>query len=266
MTTALASAWMPRGEINRFEKLLPILLRSYSGLAITLPPGQVVLLPFLPQGHPGIRIAPTEEWSTGRWSALKAALDFSPSHIHYVDFDRLLRWVEKSPAEWQAMIEKVERCDFLLIGRSPAAYRTHPRALIETEQISNRVVSSLVGQRVDASAGSKGFSCRAVEFILEHCPPGHALGTDGEWTVALHRAGYLMDYVEADGLDWESADRYQDSAADTDQQVDAARLYDQDVKHWQRRVEVADEVVAWALQAWENGTRPHAEVEVDRRE
>lgn len=254
MTTVLASAWMPRGETNRFEKLLPILFKGYTGLAITLPPGQVVSLPFL-QGYPGIRIVPTEDWSTGRWSALKAALDFSPSHIHYVDFDRLLRWVEKSPAEWQAILGKVEGCDYLLIGRSAAAYRTHPRALIETEQISNRLVSSLVGQQVDASAGSKGFSRQAVEFILEHCLPGHALGTDGEWTVALHRAGYLVDYVEVDGLDWESADRYQDSAADADQQVEAARLYDQDVTHWQRRVEVADEVVAWALQAWENGTR-----------
>jgi hypothetical protein len=259
MTTALASAWMPRGEINRFEKLLPILLRSYSGLAITLPPGLVVSLPFLPHDSPGVRIIPTEDWSSGRWSALKAALDFSPSHIHYVDFDRLLRWVERSLAEWQAILAKVGLCDYLLIGRSAAAYQTHPRALIETEQISNRVISSLIGQRVDASAGSKGFSRRAVEFILENCPAGHALGTDGEWTLALHRAGFRVDYIEADGLDWESADRYQDSAADANQQEKAARLYDQDVNHWQRRVAVADEVVEWALQAWENGTRTSAD-------
>jgi hypothetical protein len=59
-----------------------------------------------------------------------------------------------------------------------------------------------------------------------------------------------VEYVEVDGLDWESADRYQDSAADADQQEQAARLYDQDVNHWRRRVEVADEVVEWAFRAW----------------
>jgi hypothetical protein len=117
------------------------------------------------------------------------------------------------------------------------------------------LVSALIEQRVDISAGSKGFSRRAAEYILQSCLPGHALGTDGEWTVTLYLAGFNVEYVEVDGLDWESADRYQESAASSEQQKLAAQMYDQEVEHWKRRVEVADEVVEWALKAWKHMER-----------
>jgi hypothetical protein len=72
---------------------------------------------------------------------------------------------------------------------------------------------------------------------------------DAEWPILLRRAGFTIDYVEVDGLDWESADRYAERAADADAQRRTAEAYDADVRHWARRVEVALEIVRAGVEA-----------------
>jgi hypothetical protein len=163
--------------------------------------------------------------------------------------DRLLRWVETRPQEWQEAVRSVEKMDYIVFGRTPKAYASHPRAMVETEVISNRLTSHLVGRTMDVSAGSKGFSRRAVDFILKNSAPIRAIGTDAEWTVLMQRGGFRMDYLEVDGLDWETADRYRDRAADATEQEIAARQYDADPSHWQQRVAIALEIVEAGLDA-----------------
>jgi hypothetical protein len=118
---------------------------------------------------------------------------------------------------------------------------------VQTEAISNRVVSYFLGQIVDASAGSKGFSRRAAEFLAAHTRPGRALGTDAEWPLLLHKAGFAVEYIEVDGLDWEIPDHYQPQAAGPDRQRQVAAEYDADPRHWAHRVAVAQEIVEVAL-------------------
>jgi hypothetical protein len=104
---------------------------------------------------------------------------------------------------------------------------------------------------MDVSAGSKGFSRAAAEYILAHSTAGHALGTDAEWPLLAQRAGFVVDYLEVDGLDWESADRYQDQAADAESQRQAALNYDGDPQNWARRVDIAREIVDIGLKTIE---------------
>lgn len=251
MTLVLATAWKPRGELARFRKLLPVLNEDCLAIAVSLPPGtDPGLVQNLKSGRQ-ILTTVTADWAHGRYEAMRLALETSASHILYVDFDRLLRWAEKQPDEWRQIARLVEGEDCVVIGRTPQAYATHPRSLVETEAISNEVVSYLVGQTMDVSAGCKGFSRRAAEFLLVNSVPGRALGTDGEWPVLLRRAGYVIKYKTVDGLDWESADRYQEEAADILRQRRQAEAYDQDARHWQRRVEVAAEIVTCALEAFQ---------------
>ncbi len=246
----LASTWDPRGELSRLQRLLPRLEQVYAQRVIVLKPGvEAALAESLVQA--GCRVYTPPEWSGGRLMALTQALETDATHIHYADMDRLLRWAETRPQEWQDALQALTQTDYLLMGRTAQAYATHPRALLDTERISNRVISHLIGRDVDVSAGSKGFSRRAAQFLAAHCQPGYALGTDGEWTVLLQRAGFEMQYVEYDGLDWESADRYQESAADEARQAQAAAAYDAAPEHWSRRVEVALEVVERGLAASE---------------
>jgi hypothetical protein len=247
MTIALGTAWHPRGELDRFLNLLPLFQQEYSGMAISLPPGADPALVERLQSLPQVRLGLTAEWSAGRYTAIQMALEFKTTHIQYADFDRLLRWAETLPQEWRGVLQEIQEHDCLIIGRSTDSYQTHPKALIETEAISNLVVSFLLGQSVDVSAGSKGFSRKACETILAKTKPGFALGTDAEWPLVLQRTGFQVDYLAVDGLDWESADRYRKQAADQLSQKEAAELYDADPCNWSQRAAIAMEIVRVGL-------------------
>lgn len=249
MTIVLAAAWQPRGEMDRFLGLLPQLQVAYSGIHVTLPPDPGVEVYHRLQELPQVSAILTPDWSWGRFKALEDALKSPCTHIQYADFDRLLRWVETKPAEWQMVLGRILEEDCLIIGRSEQAYQTHPKALIQTEAISNQVISHLLGQVVDVSAGSKGFSRDAAEFIVANCVPGHALGTDAEWPIILQRAGFRVSYFTTEGLDWESADRYLDKAADMINQQAAAENYDADPRNWAGRIEVSQEIITTGFEA-----------------
>jgi hypothetical protein len=181
--------------------------------------------------------------------ALKLALDKSTGHIQYADMDRLLRWLETYPEELRETAQAIKAFDCVILGRTERAYNTHPRALRETEVISNKVASFFLGREMDLSAGSKNFSRRAARFIIDHCSRGFALGTDSEWPIVLSRAGFGIEYLTVEGLTWESADRYQDCAANAREQAQAAMDYDADPSNWIYRVGVAQEIVQSALLA-----------------
>jgi hypothetical protein len=247
MTIVLATAWHPRGEKTRFRNLLPQLQDAYSGIAFSLPPGVETDLVEQLNDLPQVTAFITGQWSHGRYKAMQSAAKFAPEHVHYADFDRLLRWIETRPEEWAEVLKILPNYDCLIMGRSPASYQTHPNALFETESISNRVVSYLLGQTMDVSAGSKSFSLQACELILANSFPGNALGTDAEWPLILKKLGITVDYIEVDGLDWESADRFQDKAADPHSQRGAAKQYDAQPGNWSRRVAVAMEIVQVGL-------------------
>jgi SAM-dependent methyltransferase len=263
MSTILAATWNPRGEESRLAVLLPKLLQVYTVVVIVLPPeidpGMLHLLDELTQDqHAEGRIKPvlSPEWSWGRYLALKHSLDHPGEYIHYADLDRLLRWVETKPAEWQKTLAEFQDWDYLIIGRSQQAYDTHPQALIQTEAISNLVVSYFLGRPVDVSAGSKGFSRGAVEFLMAHIQPLRAIGADAEWTILLQRAGFRIGQLAVDGLDWESADQFRDQAAVYEQQRQAAATYDCDPTHWALRTQIAHEIVQSALEAAQRPIQP----------
>ena len=253
MSIVLAATWNPRGEMLRFERLLPQLQQVYSGLAISFPPvaDPVVTQAFLVGQYadrPEVKAWVNQDWSAGRYRAISTGVQFQADYIHYADMDRLLRWVETRPQEWRQAVEAIQATDCLVMGRSEAAYRTHPNSLILTETISNRVVSHFLDREMDVSAGSKGFSRPAAEYLAANTRPGRALGTDAEWPILLKRAGFQVDYLMVDGLDWESADRYQEQAASADDQRLAAERVDADPLSWEWRVRVAAEIVQVALE------------------
>jgi hypothetical protein len=255
MSVCLAATWNPRGELERFLRLLPQLEAAYTSLVVIIPPDakdppldQLANTPAAQRGCLLVKASPA--WPQGRYLSLKTALDTTPAeHIHYADMDRLLRWVETRPAEWQQAIQQIETHDVLIFGRTPAAYATHPQALVQTEALSNQVVSQLLGQKMDVSAGSKGFSRSAAAFIVANSKPERAIGADATWPILLHRAGFRVGYLEVDGLDWESADRYRATAADAAAQQQAATAYDADPQHWAHRVAIAHEIIECAFAA-----------------
>jgi hypothetical protein len=258
MTLTLASTWHPRGENQRLLRLWPALKEAYGQIVFCLhPESDPAEVNRLSQAMgPSACFVIMENWTWGRYEALRLAAGSASGPIHYADIDRLLRWVERLPVEWRQTLEVIAQSGCLVIGRTPAAYNTHPQALIRTERLSNLVVSRLLGQDLDLSAGSKGFSLAAARYILANSTPGRAMGADAEWPILCQRAGLKVDGCRVDGLDWESADRYQDQAADASAQTEAARLYDQDAEHWLWRVQVAEEIIQSGLDAMHRPLKP----------
>ena len=254
MDVCLAATWNPRGELPRLIRLLPDLLASYAYIVIAMPPfveadalAEIKPLESLADGR--LSLINMQDWSGGRRLALQHALDTPVQFIHYADLDRLLRWVETRREEWRAVTASIAEYDCLIIGRDQQAYVTHPQALAQTEAVSNLVGSRLLGRSADFSAGSKGFSRRAVEFLIANTQPGRPFGVDVEWPILLRRAGFRIGTVSVSGLDWESADRYQPQAADGEQQMQAAAAYDTDPEHWAQRTAIAQEIVETAFEA-----------------
>lgn len=247
----LAGAWQPRGELARLKRYYERLKPLYSHIVVALKSGEPDEAEIRTWFHSqGIRYQLYDGWS-GRHTVLKLALEANADFIHYVDMDRLVRWVELYPDELKHTVERIPLHDLLLIGRTSGAYVTHSRTLIETEALPNRFFSFWLGSAsvMDLSAGSRGFSRRAAELVLKHSSDVNALAMDIAWTVLIHRAKLNWDYIEVNGLDWETADRFQDRAANANQQRDLAAEHDNDPSHWELRVRIAQEMTELGIAA-----------------
>jgi len=248
MNITLTTNWNPRGDEDRLLKLLPLLGEVYTTIVVVYRPESDTHIQESLKRAGVITVMPPE-WSWGRYLALKSALETDADIIQYADMDRLLRWVETRPEEWKQAVLFTQSKDCVVFGRTEAAYQTHPQTMIQTEKISNLLASYLLERQMDVSAGSKAFSRKAASFLIDHTRPRRSIGTDAEWPILLKRAGFAIDYMQVDGLDYESADRYQSQAATAEQQRYHVAEVDVNPKQWARRVEIALEIVESALDA-----------------
>ena len=248
MSVTLACTWRPHGEMPRFQRLFSQLREAYAALVIAVPgevdPADLDAVRAL-ERHDGVLVVAPPDRTQTRHAAIRTALQTQATHVHYVDMDRLLRWVETRPDAWQKIVAAVQTTDCLIIGRSETDFRTHPQSLQLTETIVNTVFSHLLGMAVDLCSGTKGFSRRAAQFLVDHTSPGQ--WADAEWPMLLHRAGFKIDAVTADGLDWETADRHQAQAADAETQRRLADLYDRNPNSWAFRTQIALDIVREGL-------------------
>lgn len=244
---ALACAWKARGEYARFERIYPDLTLHYAHIVVAMPPDSDKRIVQQMKVFPHVSTIITDDFATGRHTAIQHAAVESIEHVHYVDFERMVRWFETTPHEIHDVLSRIELVDCLIIGRTPHALSTHAQALQQTERIINAVFSHLLGQHVDLGGGSRGFSRDAVEYLMRHSPAGNAIGTDASWPMLLHRAGYRLATMAVDGLAWELPDHYRQRALDTASQYEAATAYDADASRWALRVQTALEIIEAGL-------------------
>lgn len=250
MSIVLACAWQPRGELARFRRYFSRIQEIYEGgVVVSLrngDPDQIQVCALLEEF--AIPYEFYYGWS-GRHTVVRLGLQTAASHIHYVDMDRLVRWVELRPDELQQVADRIQMFDTVVIGRTPAAYKTHARTLIETEALPNMVFSQYLGRQMDFAGGSRGLSRRAAQLVTTHTSEANSLSLDAGWAVLVHRAGMTWDYVEVNGLDWETPDRFRDTAAGIQEQRALAAEEDAEVKNWSHRVWVAKEILRGGLEA-----------------
>jgi hypothetical protein len=244
MTIALASTHHdPEGLLNeQARRLLPRLRELYSQLVVTLTsathPDTVALL----RAHHVVVIdkadaAQDTHRTLGRWRrrAVEVALQNQNStHAHLCDFDRVLHWVEYYPDELCHTLAQLTQYDFMVLGRTPRAFASHPRVQRDTESIINHAFRLAFGQAWDVTAASRGLSRRASETIVTGCDDD-TIGNDCSWPLYLNRVdGFRLGYLATEGLEFETLDRFTPEVAAT-----WIGRMDHSLAEWARRLALA---------------------------
>jgi len=228
---------------------LPGVAALYAGIAIvaTAETPERVLTPLRDAGATILqRPSDYREIGWRRLEAVRTAATFAPA-IHLCDFDRLLHWWHRWHAELLATLPRIAASDLLILGRTPRAWATHPANQIETEGLANRAVSHFYGADVDICSGSRGLSRRAVAYLAAHGRE-HSVGTDAEWPLILRAApGFRCEQLLAEGLEFETGDRYPEEVARAGGLAGWNEGLDRDAARWTFRVQIAGDIVQAAL-------------------
>jgi len=181
--------------------------------------------------------------------ALQAAAEGQAGHVLLIDFDRLIHWEAYYPAELRQVEQMMLDYDFMVLGRSSRAFESHPEAQRESERLINAAFVSTFGEAWDITGGARGVSANAIRALSQYsrCP---TLGVDGEWPVLCTRLGLRVAHLATEGLEYETADRFQAEIAELG--------YDQWLKtqintphSWESRLRLAHQIVGATRDACE---------------
>lgn len=237
----------PEGRMrDQIERALPSLGGIFATIAVQASPSanQGCLDLF---AAAGARIAREDDprsdgarrTSQGRRATVATALETNASFLMYCDGDRVLHWVERYPEELAALARRLPDNDLTVIGRTRRAFDSHPRIQRDTEAIIDHVFAVVTGRNWDVTAAARGMSRRAAEAIVARCPDG-GIATDVVWPLFLLReSNFTLGYVETEGLEFETGDRYPDQIASAGGYDRWLAQLDADPLRWAHRLDAA---------------------------
>jgi hypothetical protein len=204
----------PAGRMLPFlESALPFLRRLYSAMDVIATAGtDSRTVDALRLGGVQVSRDGTAEIGSNRRQALARGMAHEDTgFLHYCDLDRLLHWACHHPEELRmTVLEDIPAADFLVLGRTPAAFADHPAAQRELESLTNRIFSHVFGVEMDVTAGSCGLSRRAASAVQRYSQePTNA--TDTEWPMIISRlapADVTVSYLQVQGLEYETTTFY----------------------------------------------------------
>lgn len=141
-------------------------------------------------------------------SGLSSALECSGDRIFFCDFDRVLHWVKSYLKEYTA-VQKHSEFDFLLLGRTHQAFASHPKTQKVPEGTLNYYCSNLLGKMLmDFGAAVFCMTKEIAKTILGKSKADYGIYAEWPMIAATHAKNF--GYVEVDGLEWETSDRFDD--------------------------------------------------------
>jgi hypothetical protein len=228
-------------------RVLPALLPHFGSLAIhvTDVTPEAALAPWRAAGAHIRRAPPTghRELGRARRGALAAGLEQPGDMLLFCDLDRLLHWAEFFAAELVATLRQAAGADCTVLGRTPRAFASHPAPQRATEAIVNEVFARVAGRAWDVTAAARALSRAAAQAIVA----GYAddgIGSDAGWPLFAERQGYTLGYIETDGLEFETPDRYGDQIAAAGGLAAWMEQIDGRLDEWMLRLEIAREEIA----------------------
>jgi hypothetical protein len=133
-----------------------------------------------------------------RRNCLRRGLETDCEYFHFVDFDRLLYWYMTYPEELKQVIRLIQCDKFTIIGRTKAAFDSHP----DYQRITEGLINSLfMDGKYDVLAASRGITRHAAATILNNSKAINPACIDVEWCTILLRN---INYIQVNGLAYES--------------------------------------------------------------
>lgn len=254
MTIILAATHHdPDGRLHQqMVRLFPALRQHFDGIAVLVTPISVpITQAWLAQAEIALRIGAASEpighQYLGRWrrGAVQTALETFPTAdwLLFCDLDRILHWLEYWPEELAATVAELPAADLTVLGRTPRALASHPRAQVATEAIVNEVFARMTGLAWDVMAAARGLSRQAAELIVT-ASRDDSIGADCTWLLLAQRAGLTLRYRATEGLEFETLDRYLDEVAALGGAQAWLDRFDADPRNWLMRIDLARTVVA----------------------
>lgn len=257
----------PDGRLlAQISRVLPALAELFEGIAVFMTAQTVVetedaLAQSWVRGVRGDSGMPVGHGHLGLWrrSALGAALEARPGAKLYLfcDLDRALHWAEYHPDELRAAIAFASAYDCTVFGRTVRAFASHPRAQRDTEALANHTFALVSGLPWDVMTACRGLSLRAAELIVARCDDD-TVGSDCSWPLLCRRSGLSLGYLETEGMEFETLDRYSDEIADPEGAQAWLERFDADPQQWLGRIELARAEAASAIKYGVPGAQPAA--------
>lgn len=162
--------------------------------------------------------------------------------LFHIDFDRLLHWQSAYPEELRDVLATAPEAEFLHVGRTSRAYRTHPATQTSTERIVNEVCSRFLAfdPPRDILSVCWRFSPRLAREVLA-LDLTTSTGFYAEWPVVLYQRARASRYVEVEGHEWETPDRFQAEIEAEGYEAWARRF--QSPAEWEKRCTMAREML-----------------------
>ena len=212
-----------------------------------------IVVAVTPETHPEIRLTLSRldslEVCTGGASisstyrtALEQSLAKNPERILYCDFDRVIHWARVYPEELERNVNSYPQHDFLLIGRTPSALCSHPETQITTEAIANSVASRVLGfkETRDVISACWRLTPELTEKLLQ-LPERNTYGFYCEWPIVAWRQARRPEYIEVEGLEWETPDRYMREVEEKGYEQWLRGF--QTPEEWRKRVKILADVI-----------------------
>lgn len=193
----------PSGNtIDSFRKIYKELECIYNELFIAISEeSSIDLIRTIQESNFNYQLIPKKGVAAARRAVVEFGLKGRSQYFHYCDFDRLLTWAHHYPSELIDTVKNISDHHYQILGRTNRAMNTHPEEWVETEKITNKICSIVLGQEVDITAGSCTFSRQVAEYINQYSKEQM---TDAEWAMIAHRIAKLpVTYSAVEGLEYE---------------------------------------------------------------
>jgi hypothetical protein len=175
-------------------------------------------------------------------TALTASTRSNVDRIFYCDLDRALHWIKTYPNELRTLAEPSPPNDFVLIGRTKRAFETHPETQTLTEGVGNTLTSKVLGfQETRDILGTTWILTPSSAKKILKMKPSNRYGFYAEWPIFLWKTAQNPAYVESEGLEWETPDRYQEEIKAKG--FDEWRRSFQTASEWRKRTEMLRDFV-----------------------